>query len=273
MIPVGILTASATSSFSFLLDNYPGASAAYSTRKLRAAYTGFCMQVRRANTTDILDIGFVNNVLDTTTLLTFCGVDDGNILIWYDQSGNGNNAISAGNFPRIVVGGVLQTLNSKPAIYFNSQSLVMLTPLSSNNNFAIFATQKALATNAQAISLGHELGAQGPFWGVWSNNLYLIQASLNNQSKFGFNSTAIGINSVIMNGIINSTDIYGYVNNTLNTFSYSNWTPAQINFNAIGRYFNFFSFMNMSELIVYKTDQTANRTGIVNNTNTFYSIY
>jgi hypothetical protein len=54
-----------------LLDNYPGATVAYSLRKLRTAYSGNAIKVRRSSDNLEQDIGFVGNDLDTASLLTF----------------------------------------------------------------------------------------------------------------------------------------------------------------------------------------------------------
>jgi hypothetical protein len=57
-----------------LLDTYSGATAAYSLRKLKAAYTGFAVRVRRSSDNTTLDVGFdANGNLDTTSLLSFVG--------------------------------------------------------------------------------------------------------------------------------------------------------------------------------------------------------
>jgi hypothetical protein len=68
-----------------------------------------------------LDIGFIGEDLDVVTLLAFVGLANGEIVIWYDQSGNGRHAVSptAASRPRIVVNGVLQTQNGKPEIRFD----------------------------------------------------------------------------------------------------------------------------------------------------------
>ena len=91
---LGIIASSRQQAAPLLLDVYPGAVAAYSLRKLRAGYTGNCIRVSSTGSgTPTLDIGFVNNVLDVATLQTFIGANTGIITIWYDQSGNGNNAV------------------------------------------------------------------------------------------------------------------------------------------------------------------------------------
>lgn len=76
----------------YLLDKVGGAVGAYSLRKLRKSYSGPCIRVRRSSDNAELDIGFIGENLDTATLLSFVGADDGSITICYDQSGNSNDA-------------------------------------------------------------------------------------------------------------------------------------------------------------------------------------
>jgi hypothetical protein len=95
------------------------AAAAYSLRKLRAAYTGSAIRVRRSSDNAELDIGFTaNSDLDTAALLAHVGSGDGFVTTWYDQSGNGRNAVQAtANLqPRIVSNGVIQTQNGRATV-------------------------------------------------------------------------------------------------------------------------------------------------------------
>jgi hypothetical protein len=76
-----------------------------------------------------LDIGFIGEDLDVVTLLAFVGLANGEIVIWYDQSGNGRHAVStAGRRPRIVSNGVLQTEGGKPAILFDGVDDYLAAP-------------------------------------------------------------------------------------------------------------------------------------------------
>lgn len=56
-----------------LLDTYPNAAVAYSLRKLRTAYSGSAIRVRRSSDNAEQDIAFVGNDLDTTSMLDFVG--------------------------------------------------------------------------------------------------------------------------------------------------------------------------------------------------------
>lgn len=72
-----------------VLDLYPGAAIAYSTRKLRNGYTGPCVRVRRASDDAELDVGFLpTGWLDTPTILAFSGGGAVYVRTWYSQSAN-----------------------------------------------------------------------------------------------------------------------------------------------------------------------------------------
>jgi Alpha-L-arabinofuranosidase B, catalytic/Concanavalin A-like lectin/glucanases superfamily len=90
------------------------ANAAWSVRKVRSAYAGNCIKVRRSSDNATQNIGFVAGVLDTASMLTFVGAGNGFIDTWYDQSGNGYNATqaTAANQPRIVTSGALNTFGT-----------------------------------------------------------------------------------------------------------------------------------------------------------------
>jgi hypothetical protein len=118
-----------------LLDTYTDAVVGYSLRRLRTAYTGNCITVRRTVNPASQDIGFDSEGnLDTTALLAFCGAGDGYVTKWYDQVGT-NHLLqtTVANQPQIVNAGTVRTLNGKPALYFDgSNDSLGLTSLSPN---------------------------------------------------------------------------------------------------------------------------------------------
>lgn len=128
---------------SYILDKIPGIVAAYSLRKLKSDAT-LCIRLRRDSDDAEQDIVYVDGILDTATLLTFCGAGNGYITTWYDQSGNTGNLIqtTGSKQPQIVSNGVVLTKNGKPAPYFNSANGTYLDALSSwnvsTNNLMIF---------------------------------------------------------------------------------------------------------------------------------------
>ncbi len=100
---------------SFVLDLVPGATLAYSMRKLRSAYAGQAINVRRSSDNAQQDIGFVNGGLDTASLLAFCGAGNGFIVTWYDQSVNTTNITqaTAAQQMQIVASGVVSVTGNR----------------------------------------------------------------------------------------------------------------------------------------------------------------
>jgi hypothetical protein len=121
----GILASQMQNASSLLLDTYTTSTVAYSLRKLTNAYTGSAIRVRRSSDNAEQDIGFVANVLDTATLLSFCLATNGFVTKWYSQIGGSTfDALQATALkqPKIVSAGVLNTKNGKASCNFTSTS-------------------------------------------------------------------------------------------------------------------------------------------------------
>lgn len=119
------------------LDTGTAASRAFSLRKLRTAYAGNVVTVKRASDSTSSTIGFSGNVIDSTTLLTFCAATNCVVTTGYDQSGNARDwtAIS-GSEPQIVASGSLVTKGGFPSLNdstgqmgFSSTGASTTTPL------------------------------------------------------------------------------------------------------------------------------------------------
>jgi hypothetical protein len=103
-----------------LLDAVPGAAAAYSLRQLSNAYTGPVVTVRRSS--DDAEADFKASEIEDGTLTAFCGAGDGLVKTWHDQSGNtgiGASQGTAASQPKIVSSGSLVTDGGKAALEFD----------------------------------------------------------------------------------------------------------------------------------------------------------
>jgi hypothetical protein len=86
------------------LDYLTGATGAYSLRKLKYSYEGFCLKLRRTNDNAQLDIGFSGNYVDIDAMLQFVpSGSEGLVDTWYDQSENSNNLTAATTFSPYIV--------------------------------------------------------------------------------------------------------------------------------------------------------------------------
>ena len=100
-----------------MLNKFPNASLGLSLDKLDKNYTGSCINVRRSSDKNQLDIGFVNGILDTASLLDFVGSGDGFVSIIYDQVGSNNMIQNLASLQgQIVFNGSLILKGGKPCI-------------------------------------------------------------------------------------------------------------------------------------------------------------
>lgn len=141
------------------LDAVSGAANAYGLRKLRAAYTGAAVRIRRSIDNAEQDIGFTSSgALDLNSLIDFVGTSSGYVTTWYDQSGNGANATqgTAADQPALVSAGVLHMVDGHPAIRFDGSNDSLLFTRSIGDDFSILASYSAISGTGVAGGNWHE---------------------------------------------------------------------------------------------------------------------
>jgi hypothetical protein len=252
------------SSFSFLLDTYTGAAVAYDLRKLRSAYSGNCIRVRRSSDSTEQDIGFVSNVLDTASLLTFTGAGDGFVTTWYDQSTNSRNQIqsTATKQPKIVSSGVVELDNGKPCILFDGSNdetnAVLASPLSQPNTYAYVANYTGVlssSTNTSARNLIYEVSSKVRLFG--GQSLHTV-----------FDTSPQKIAFVLFDGV----DSYVSVNASANTTGTAGaQSQASIRLFGDGSAGN--GSGKLQSFIAYNSDESAIKTGFITNLNDYYGAY
>jgi hypothetical protein len=279
-----------------LLDAFPNAVAAYSLRKLRSAYTGNCIEVRRSSDNALQNIGFVNNELDTASLLSFVGAGNGFVRTWYDQSAQAKNAVATTNTrqPLIVSNGSLLTFNGTPNLLFNGTSGSMQAPSIFNNvgYGSIFAVHKQTSQTTERVVF-HKTTSAATLSKVvvnYNNGLTGNEGVAIGGRRISTESfQAVGTQSWSGNELL-STSFFkwqealleSYVNSTTNGsrvfqtagLADTNTFPLNLGSTHDGN-IGFASFFNgtIKEIVTYETDQSANKTGIENNINSYYSIY
>jgi hypothetical protein len=262
-----------------LLDTYPNAAAAYSVRKLRIAYTGSAIRVRRSSDNTEQDIGFSGANLDTSALTTFCSGTNGFVTTWYDQSGNGYNATqtTAANQPQIVSSGSVLTTNGKPSALFDGVNFWMATtgtPFNQTES-TLIAVSKQTATTSQykrlfcigRYSSGRYLGTQpalDDMLAIFNNTTFTCfgGVSVSQNLSIMYNNGSNGVlwqNGSQINTVTASNATYGnqnlYIGTDVSPLPGENW-------NGIGQ-----------EFIYYPTSQSSNLSGIGTNINSYYAIY
>lgn len=279
---------------SFLLELYPNATSAYSLRRLRSTYLGNAIRVRRSSDNAEQDIGFANNVLDTASMLTFCGAGNGFVTTWYDQSGNANNITqtTATNQPQIVSSGSVLTTNGKPHIQFDGSNDSLFNSVQMPLiNRSVFFVMKEISRISDSGIFGlrpqtgndfNQLDAyefQGQNTGA--NRQYGAFGSTSASYFLQKNGSATIIPHVLINEIKGGSTGSLYENNTLITTDSSFTEFNALSFGGFALSARWFTTANLSlfgnnifqEFVYYGSDQANNRTGINANINTFYGIY
>ena len=253
------------------LDTYSGATVAYSLRKLRTAYSGYAIKVRRSSDNTEQDIGFVGNVLDTASLLTFCGVSNGFITRWYDQSTNANDAATAsiGFQCQVVISGAMITdvYNGKFTTVWTSDQYPIITSIPIAQNFTMFAVvTRAVTTNA-IFPLGTALN----FLFSW-NGTGAIQSQITTGLVLhasGFTTIGDYIVSVLRDS---SNVLKAFRNSTALTTGVSTGTPT------VALRFGFSQGTQttgrMQEMIFWNNqDLESVQSNIESNINSYYSVF
>ena len=264
-------------SVALLLDSYPNAAAAYSLRRLRTNYSGSTIRVRRTDNTE-QDIGFVNNELDTVSLLSFVGSGNGFVVKWYDQStGNdmGNGIQTTATLqPKIVDSGSVTLENELPVIKFDDSGMDFESLITNSTVRTVFAAFNTSGTAEQQVFINGDFDSKR------------MQCSLyrSGAGKLGFASTLkasaspdvggdIATGQSLISAIQTTTSLEGYIN--ASSVSDSNSSRGGAGINNIGYQVSGVRHLigGFSEYIIYNSDQSADRSAIETNINGFYSIY
>jgi len=261
-----------------LLDTYTGAAVAYSLRKLRNAYSGFAIRVRRSSDNAEQNIGFVaGGGLDTTTLLSFVGVGNGFVTTWYDQGTGGYNLTqtTAANQPSIVISGVVNTQNGKPILITDYNSYMI------NNSLLINGTTNSIFATIKMVTARGNIAIMS---GYGNDNQHFVSRNTYGNGRY-YDSGGQDITApVLPNGLNligiheNSSGITAYENGTnlVTNFAHSvsNTTGIVIFRRDVqdGNYMP--SGSGFSELIVYpNSSKLSDNSAISTNINTHYSIW
>lgn len=287
--PVAYMSSCFCEEVSLLLDEYPGAAAAYSVRKLKTSYTGAALRVRRSSDNVEQDIYFDSSGdLDTTSLMSFVGVNSGFVTTWYDQSGNGHDSvqITAANQPRIVNAGVLETLSgigpSRPAIYFDgiNDSFAHTASITSGESTFIMSTKPQNITGIYYFGL-----IASPASTPVLNNIifsYDQWGTFFNIGQTGLSTYPISnvyrLLCSYSNGIINvgaSNTLITDDNPPENVTTSNRYTGDGNNRRYVGQWGTdvLFAQMHANEIIIYNTNELPNYPSISANINSYFNIY
>lgn len=272
----GIIANSRISQVSPILDTYTGSAGAFSIYKERTAYSGSCIRVRRSSDNSESDIGFVGNYIDTSSLLSFVGANDGFVTTFYDQSGNSRNLTqSTATFqPKIVSSGSLNTSGGIATIVFDGTNDYLrnnaLGSLYSGGNtvqMSSYWVGDFTSTNLQDI---YTLGYSGTSTGLelWRplftdtttntsnkrDNSGQLKAVSGSSAITGQQFMSLNFNGTLMNVYKNGNQIINNGDINLGNTTLDNLAIGALIRSSIGSY----SAIKIQQLFLWNTNESAN---------------
>jgi hypothetical protein len=258
--------------FTGLLDTYSGAAAAYSLRVLSSGWiAGDVVEVRRSS--DSTTQGFTASQITNGDLVAFCGVGDGFVSTWYDQSGNGNNATQATTTsqPKIVDAGSLVT----GGLDFDGVNDSLSTGLDFNGPYTSFSVNRYKGANSTLIYgrgdgvSRHNMNNTG---GIKTAMFCGGTSSVDDSGD----STLEHISTAFFDGVVKSNNRVAYNGNSLSSTGSSSSGTEVLNDLTIGAELSSITAYGNSlvnEFIIYPSDEQSNVDAIRTNINDYYSIY
>lgn len=255
-------------SSSYILDTYP-ATSAFSFRKLSSTATNCCIVTNTAaeERTVILEstglVSLSSLLVEGGTLGSWAGSDNIDVKTMFDQSGNGNDFTNTDKSqqPRLITTGILN-VNSSGNIAFNVSDGAdkLISSFTKTSNQTIFSVLETSDTKGIFFYDG-----VAPFFAITQQG----------------NAGTIDSGSGTPSYYINSASFSGTRDDFYNVFSTGlplNLSVTNVDLSAwagfqIAGYPNFNFGHNLSELIIYNTDQSANRVAIETELNTTYNLY
>jgi hypothetical protein len=252
-------------------------AAAYSLRNLSTTYTGNVVDVRRSS--DDAEDSFTATEVADGTLTDWVGVgNDGFVTQWYDQSGNDNHATQGTNAsqPKIVDGGVLVS----DGISFNGTSQQLA--VAGNTVITASAAGTYSAFSVQTINTDEA----GYLYGNGNNTTTGTALYANSDSTYvltnGSDASRDKIARTLGKNLLSAVYASGRANLLVNATG-TDAESGTYAFNAGTEDFTIGNRPNgtaaatrlngsIREIIVYNSDQSANRTAIEANIGETYGI-
>ena len=256
-----------------LLNYYPGAAAAYSLRSLTVDDISV-VRVRRSS--DNAESDFTATEVSDGTLAAWVGAgNDGFVRTWYDQSGNNRNVgQTTTTYQPLIVssGSIITDDTSRPSILYAT-------------DFLRYAGNMSIAQPITLVCVNSANIASVPSLSYITDNTSRLILGTSQADRYGYHpgsafataTASINTNTTVINFVyFNGTSSSMYIDGNLAATGGSG-SAGISTFFTIGNRFDAAASNSwpgyVPELIIYPSDQSANRTGIEANINAHYSIY
>ena len=284
----------------YIIDEFLGAKAAYSVRKLSSTST-YSMRVKRSSDLAETDISFDSNGdLNVNEIYNFLtGVNETiRVVTWYDQSGNGKNLTQSTylNQPIIYSGGsIFTSAGGKPSIYFVDTIPTYLNqtdtglPIDETTLLSVSYYNKPSLSGSLATIAGYGAPSNGgSVFSFYNGNAMIFGNESLGFSNFGtyagvlnalnrnnlqliFKPTGFGpaiLWSTFVNNIYSQTWFTNTQTQLFNTPDSFRVGEGSAN---IGLGYPMSGYIQ--ELIIWDNDKTTDRINLQNNVNNYYAIY
>ncbi len=283
-----------------IFDQTTNAITGYSVRKISSTYTGALMRIYRASDQTQLDIGYtVNGDLDTAAIKSFVSTKDAFVVRWYDQSGNARHTEVVGGtvdtfrFPRIAIAGVIQRVNTKPSLYFRGVNggvgnllIAKFTSIATTaqSTFCVFnhnasASFTRIISQRESLKQDFEAGiipilrsGTTTTWGTFNATAVVSTITLAANTTYVWSTLHTG--STIKNSINVNSEVTSSHSLNTNVIRYTIGAGAGYTTTDANDVTNSAPYVGfISESIWYSIDQSAKKSFILGNINTYYTIY
>lgn len=256
--------------FTGVLDDYTGATHAYSLRLTNSSYTGNAISISRASDSATMGIGFSGEDLDVAAINTFCSGTTCYVDTLYDQVGSTNLASIYGSTSVIYESGAVTTQNGKSAIkmygdYFFTFSEEYSDFVTSSQNYNISVSNYDGVSDASPFSIGENgVDGSGNGFGASAGTTYNDGSVYTYDFAYGGSAGTYIAESVYAS----SSSLNMYLNGTAITPTLSqngSFSPSGTTTFIVGSGSEYFQ-----EMLNWNTDQSSNRSGIYSNVSTYW---
>ena len=296
--------------FRGLLDQYGGAAAAYSLRALSSGWlAGDVVEVRRSEDSVQVKVGLVGGIVTLDSKVTnvtetpdqgetlasnlgefvaasgyanpdsLAGANDGFVSTWYDQSGNANNATqpTTTEQPKVVDAGALVT-GGLDFDGVDDEMMVVGDPIITADYTGTFSTFGVHTVATAEVGYLYGNASSGAGASQYSRNT-LDEYTTTGGTDTTLDKIAGSSSELILSSVYNNGDAGLLINGAgsmtdQGTYSFTAGTvDFTIGNRSGGGSASTILAGQIQEIIIYNSDQSANRAAIEENINEHYSIY
>jgi hypothetical protein len=202
---------------------------------------------------------------------------NGFITTWYDQSGNANNATQPtllASQAQIVSAGTLITDvdTGKISTTWTNDRYTLTSGISTNTQYLSISMHRVINANDSMIHLGNSSSTITPMYLFGTGGfLYTVRSAMSTLFTHSSTSSLLGRN--IIASLKNASNLKAVYRNGAQLLFTSTEAPSAGTLNTFGQASTLYTLGQYQEYIYWDSEQSANRTGIETDINTYWNAY